>query len=379
MTPRVTIKPELLQWACKRIPVDPKALNKKFPKYAEWEKGTVEPTLKQMEDFARFTRVPIATLFMPEPMDEEMPIQDFRTMGNEQISQPSADLLDTIYMCQQRQDWYQRYALVENHDLLPFVGSATPDSDIESTAEDIRMHLGFDPEKHKHLPNWTHALRYFTDLADNAGILVMISGVVENNPHRKLDPQEFRGFALADRLAPLIFVNGADAKAAQIYTLAHELAHIWLGESGVSSVSPDFFPSHSKEHWCNQVAAELLVPTSSLHNSFRKSVDLSSELQRLARQYKVSTLVVLRRLYDVETISKSTFVKNYQHQLKRLKPKRGGGNFYATLKSRVGYRFAAAIIDSAFSGQTSYTAAFQHLGISHVSTLNAFAESLREK
>ena len=381
MIQRFTVKPALLQWACERAQVDPEVLNRRFPKYSEWKRGTQKPTLRQVKDFAQFTHVPIMALFLSKPLEEKMPIQDFRTVGNEQISQPSANLLDTIYTCQQRQEWYQRYALAEGHHPLPFVGSATLESDIELTANDIRIHLGFDSEKHKKLPNWTHMLRYFTDLADTAGILVMTSSVVENNPHRKLDPQEFRGFALADRIAPLIFINGADTKAAQIFTLAHELAHIWLGESGVSIVSPDFFPSHSKEHWCNQVAAELLVPISSLHDNFRAHADLSGELQRLARQYKVSTLVILRRLYDMEAISKNMFAKNYQHQLKRLKPRRGGGggNFYATLRARVGYRFAAAIIDSALSGQTSYTGALNHLGIKKLSTLDTFADSLQEK
>ncbi len=381
MTLRLTVKPALLQWACERAQVDTEVLNKKFPKYAEWKKGTRKPTLKQVEDFARFTHVSVGTLLLSEPLDEKMPIQDFRTMGNQQICRPSANLLDTIYMCQQRQDWYWNFAMEEEEDSLPFVGSATLESDVEQTTSDIRMHLGFDSEEHKKLPDWTYALRYFTGLADTAGILVMISGVVENNPHRKLDPKEFRGFALANELAPLIFINGADTKVAQIFTFAHELAHIWLGESGVSSVSPDFFPSHSKEHWCNQVAAELLVPISSLHKNFREDADLCSELKRLARQYKVSILVMLRRLYDMRAISKSAFVENYQHQLRELKPKRGGGggNFYALLRTRVGRRFADAIIESTFSGQTSFTDAFHYLGINHVSTLDAFAESFKEK
>ena len=235
-------------------------------------------------------------------------------------------------------------------------------------------------EARKELQNWTNALRYFIDQADDAGILVMLSGSVGSNQNRKLDPKEFRGFALADDLAPLVFINGADTKAAQIFTLAHELAHIWLGESSLSNVAPNSFPSHVTEKWCNQVAAELLVPSLSLHKNFREDADLSQELRRLARQYKVSTLVVLRRLHDLGALQQETFVEQYQVALSQLKPKTksGGGNYYAMLKSRVGRRFGSALVASTLSGETPFTHALRYLGIRKISTLDTFAKTLRE-
>ena len=378
MTPRVNVEPAILQWACDRAQVDPELLRQKFSKYDDWESGALKPTLRQMEDFARFTHVPIWMLFMSEPMHEEMPINDFRTIGDQKITKPSANLLDIIYLCQQRQDWYEGFALSEDIDSLPFVGSATVNSDIQATAKEIRTTLGFGEEERKELPSWTHALRYFVNKADDLGILVMISGVVGNNPRRKLDPQEFRGFALASDLAPLIFINGADSKAAQIFTLAHELAHIWLGESSLSNVAPDSFPSHKTERWCNQVAAELLVPEASLREYFQKDTDLVDELQRLARHYKVSTLVVLRRLLDIEALPRNNFMEQYRRELDRIKPSRGsgGGNFHATLRARVGRQFGSALVASTLSGQTSFTDAFHYLGIRKASTLKTFAESL---
>ncbi|MDE2644242.1 MAG: ImmA/IrrE family metallo-endopeptidase [Bacteroidota bacterium] len=381
MTPRVKVKPELLRWACQRSQVDPKKLRKRFPKYGDWESGSLKPTLKQLEDFARFTHVPIGSLFMSKPMEEEMPIQDLRTMGDRKILQPSDNLLDTIYMCMQRQDWYQTFALAEGEEPLPFVGSATVESDVEAVAAEIQTTLGFGVEERKELQNWSHALRYFTDQADDLGILVMISGIVRGNTHRKLDPQEFRGFALADELAPLIFINGADTKAAQIFTLAHELVHIWLGESSLSNAAPNSFPAHVTEKWCNQVAAELLVPTRSLRENFRDGTNISDEVQRLASQYKVSTLVILRRLHDIGGIERNEFKVHYSYELDRLKPKRrggGGGNFHTTLKTRVGRRFGEALVSSTLSGQTFFTDAFYYLGIRKASTLNAFAKSLWE-
>ena len=379
-SPRMKVKPELLQWACKRGQVDPEKLRKRFPKYDDWVNSTLQPTLRQLEEFARFTHVPIGFLFFSEPLKEPIPIQDLRTVGDQKILQPSANLLDTIYMCQQRQDWYQTFALDGGEEPLPFVGSATVESDIEATAKEIRTMLSFDVEERKELPNWTHALRYFTDQADDLGILVMISGIVRNNSHRKLDPEEFRGFALSDDLAPLIFINGADTKAAQIFTLAHELAHIWLGKSSLSNVTLDSFSSHSTERWCNQVAAEILVPIASLHQNFREDVNLSDELPRLARYYKTSKLVLLRRLLEIEALKRNTFNEQYRYELSRLKPRRGsgGGNFHATLKTRVGRRFGTALVESALSGQTLFTDAFYYLGIKKITTLDAFAKSLQE-
>ena len=379
-SPRMKVKPELLQWACKRGQVDPEKLRNRFPKYDDWVNGTLQPTLRQLEEFARFTHVPIGFLFFSEPLEEPIPIQDLRTVRDQKILEPSANLLDTIYMCQQRQDWYQTFALAEGEEPLPFVGSATVESDIEATAKEIRTMLSFDVKERKELSNWTHALRYFTDQADDLGILVMISGIVRNNSHRKLDPEEFRGFALSDDLAPLIFINGADTKAAQIFTLAHELAHIWLGKSSLSNVTLDSFSSHTTERWCNQVAAEILVPIASLHQNFREDVNLSDELPRLARYYKTSTLVLLRRLLEIKALKRNTFIEQYRYELSRLKPRRGseGGNFHATLKTRVGRRFGTALVESALSGQTLFTDAFYYLGIKKITTLDAFAKSLQE-
>ncbi len=380
-SPRMKVRPELLQWACKRRQADPAELRKRFPKYDDWESGNNQPTFRQLEAFAKFTQVPFLTLLFPEPREEKIPIQDLRTVGNRNISQPSGNLLDTIYMCQQRQGWYQTFAMLEGEEPLPFVGSATLQSDVETTAKKIRATLSFDIEERQQLPNWTQALRYFANQVDDLGILVMISGVVRNNPHRKLNPEEFRGFALADKLAPLVFINGADTKAAQIFTLAHELAHIWLGESSLSNVTPDSFSPHRIERWCNQVAAEVLVPLVSLRQNFREDVTLSDELQRLVNYYKTSTLVVLRRLFEIEALQYSTFAEQYRYQLSQLKPRKGSGegNFHATLKTRVGQRFGTALVESTLSGDTSHKDALYYLGIKKMSTLDAFAESLWER
>ena len=230
---RVTVKPELLRWARQRAGRGADELSHKFPKLEAWERGELSPTLKQLESFARATHAPLGFLFLEIPPIESLPIPDFRTMGAARMGHPSPDLLDTIYLCQQRQEWYRDYSRLHGEKPLAFVGSATTNEEIQTIATQIRREIGFDLEERQSLPTWTEALRRFIEQAEDAGVLVMISGVVGSNTSRKLNPEEFRGFALVDDLAPLVFVNGSDSKAAQMFTLAHELVHVWLGESGV--------------------------------------------------------------------------------------------------------------------------------------------------
>lgn len=378
MTLRVDVKPELFRWARERAGIEPEALVKRFPKYREWESGEKQPTFKQLEQLAKVTHAPIGSFFLSEPLKETVPIPDLRTVGNRFVSRPSVDLMDTVYLCQHRQDWYRDYARLEGEDPLPFVGSATPASDVESTAARMRGALGFDLEERRALGTWTDALRRFIEQADALGVLVMVNGVVGNNTRRKLDPEEFRGFALADELAPLIFVNGADTKAAQMFTLAHELAHIWVGESALSDVEPVSAPSHEVEAWCNRVAAELLVPQASLRQEYRESEDLTDELNRLARHFKVSTVVVLRRISDTGALDYDALAFAYRRELDRLQsmPTTAGGSFHPTLKARVGQRFGHALVTSTLGGRTSFSESFRLLGIKKTSTLREFAASL---
>lgn len=380
MTVRVDVRPELLVWARERAGLEVDALTHRFPKLEEWESGDRSPTLKQLEHFATATHTPIGFLFLPEPPEEHVPIPDYRTLHAARIGSPSPDLLETIFQCQQRQEWYHDYAQLNRDDPVAFVGSLTVATPVVEAATVMTQTLEFRVSQRG--PTWTDALRTLADRAEAAGVLVMINGVVGANTHRKLDPHEFRGFALVDRLAPLVFVNGSDTKAAQIFTLAHELAHVWLGDSALSDADLARTSTIAAERWCNLVAAELLVPLRLLAEEFRPDEPLADEPNRLARRFKVSTLVVLRRIHDAGHLDWDDYRAAYENELERLleilaeRGRGGGGDFYNTQPVRVGKRFARAVITSTLEGQTLHRDAFRLLGFKKLSTFAQLAERL---
>lgn len=377
---RVPVEPALLRWALTRAGLEAEDLRKKFPKLEAWELGEKRPTLKQLEKFAKATRVSVGHLFLREPPVEEMPVPDLRTVGNQRVDDPSPDLLDTIYLCQHRQEWYRRYALSEGDGPRSFVGSASAGDSVKQAAAAMRGTLGFDSESVRDCRGRADALGTFVGLAEAAGVLVMTSGIVGGNTHRRLDPKEFRGFSLSDASAPLVFVNGQDGKAAQMFTLAHELAHIWLGQSAVSDAAPELESSHGIETWCNRVAAEFLVPEDELREVLptRSPSDRESR-QEIARRFKVSALVVLRRLLDAGFISKKDFRRACREEIARQPTKdggKGGGDFYRTRPARVNRRFARALVASTLEGRTLYRNAFNLLGVGGEKTFRKVAESL---
>lgn len=382
MVVRVEVAADLLHWAVERAGWDEETIERRAPKLDEWAAGTHQPTLKQLEKFASDTHTPFGLLFLPEPPVEHVPIPDMRTIGNAAVPRPSADLLDTIYLCQSRQEWYRNYAQENAAAAHEFVGSATTAMAPTLIADQMRDMLGFGLTERGMFSSWEDALRRLIDRIEATGVLVMVNGIVGANTHRVLNPHEFRGFALADPLAPLIFVNGADTKAAQIFTMIHELAHIWLGESALSDAAMASHGGIDEEQWCNQVAAEVLLPLAAVRVDYRGEAN-ATELERLARKYRVSTLVVLKRIFDARFLDWDTYQERYEAERERimgiLAARRGdtsGGNYYYTQPLRLSRQFAQAVISSAFEGTTTYRDAYRLLGTKKHSTFEGLAAEL---
>lgn len=280
---------------------------------------------------------------------------------------------------ERRQAWVREYLIDEGEEPLPFVRSAALDDQPASVAEEMRSILVLKQGWAAEHGTWSEALRELQKRMEAASVLVVVNGIVGNNTHRKLNPEEFRGFVLVDNYAPLVFVNGADAKAAQMFTLAHELAHLWLGSSAAFDLRELQPADDDTERACNRIAAEFLIPEHELRNSWPEARQYPNRFQVIARRFKVSELVAARRALDLTLIRKSEFHDFYRAYLEdaRRRSSEGerGGDFYASQNFRIGRRFAETVVRAAREGKLLYRDAYELTGL-YGKAFDRYAESL---
>lgn len=365
---KVSVNASVLHWAIDRASLTPNMLESKFPKLQQWLIGESLPTFRQLESLAKTTHTPFGYFFLDTPPQEELPLPYFRTHEDEGEDNFSPELLDTIHSMQRRQNWMREYLIDLGHGPLDYVGSVNLNQDPLFIAQQIRSTLELPEEWASQLPTWELALRNLRETIESAGILVVGNGIVDNNTHRKLDPREFRGFVLVDEFAPLVFVNNADVKAAQMFTLAHELAHIFLGSSAAFDLRNMTPADDSIEMLCNKVAAEFLVPAAKLREYRQQAIQNPEPYNDIARRFKVSELVGARRALDLNLIAKDEFFAFYNDYLvderrKATKQGDGGGNFYNNQDMQVGRRFAFAVARAAREGKLSYKEAYRLTGL----------------
>lgn len=355
----VPIKPEMIRWA-----VDRSGMSlSEFPEaVSEWIKDEKQPTFVKLEAFAKKAMVPFGYLFLDAPPVEKLPIPDYRTMQDKGVKRPSPNLIETVQDMMRRQSWMRHFLIEEGHVALPFVNSESIASSLVETVDSIFRWLNLESDWASGTTSWEEALRFLIKKVEAAGILVFVNGVVGNSTNRALNPEEFRGFVLSDPTVPLIFVNGADSKAAQMFTLVHELAHIWIGEDALVNL-PLLQPGpEDVEKFCNRVAAEFLVPETKLRAIWTTVESKPKPFQSLASRFKVSPIVVARRAKDLRLINADAFFRFYQSYMDEVnrigKQKKSGGNFYLTQNARLGRRFGKAVIAAAEMGRMTYQQAY---------------------
>lgn len=368
---RIPVQPKTILWALERCGKTVDDIGSKFPKIQDWLSGKASPTLKQLEKFATATYTPLGHFFLDKPPVDKLPIPDFRTVKETPI-RPSPNLLDTIQAMQSRQEWMREFMLEEGQQPLPFISSTTLQGSPNEVAIEMRKTLSLANGWANKVQTWTDAVRYLRKAIEDIGIMIVINGIVGNNTHRPLDVEEFRGFALVDNYAPLIFINGRDSVAAQMFTLVHELSHLWLGYEGVSNFNKMQPIGIEIEEFCNQVAAEFLVPS----NEFKEITSANrgesdSELFKfMARRFKVSPLVTARRALDMKYISKNRFFDFYNDYIQesirireKQKSQETSGNFWNTQIVRIGELFGSAVVQATLEGRLLYRDAYHLTGL----------------
>jgi Zn-dependent peptidase ImmA (M78 family) len=370
------INPRMLAWARENCHLALDQLGFPPERVAEWESGQQFPTVAQAEVLATKLQVPFLALFLSNPPGgESLPIPDKRTLKDGSRGKLSANFRDALKGAIVKQDWYREQ----------FSGQKAPISltrfSIEDAIEDVaafvRRALRINEELRRQCRNWEEFLLRIIENAENAGVIVLRSGFVRSATKRRLSVDEFRGFALADPVAPLIFVNANDTTTAQIFTVAHELVHIVLEQSAISNPSPTRGASAERsalEKFCNKVAAEVLVPQDMFLRAWRRDFSNEENLARIVRFFRVSNLVALRRAHDLNKIPSDYFFRSAkldyerfrrqkEEEEERRKERTGGPNIFTTLATRNSARFTTALITELRGGRVAYTDAAKLLAL----------------
>jgi Zn-dependent peptidase ImmA (M78 family) len=331
------INREVLRWA-----IDRAAQHIDTEAEARWLETDKYPTIRQAQAIAKRLSIPFGYLFLSESPDDELPIPDLRTRDDVALAVPSLDLRDQLEWITAKQRWFADLRRREGGDALPFVASAN-----------------------------------FGQGAEAEEILVMRSGVVAMNNRRRLDANEFQGFAISDPMAPLIFINSNDYVTATIFTFAHELAHIWLGESGITlSDEEGDTEGLDIERFCNQVAAEVLVPEDQFDAAWNPQ-PVGAQIDRLVRRFRVSSIVILRRALDTERISQNEFFTQLAIERQNMAPRaRGdGGSGINNILARNGQLLVRAAVTGALEGRVGFAEAADAIGVK-VQTVKNLAETM---
>jgi Zn-dependent peptidase ImmA (M78 family) len=334
----------------------------KFPQLNDWIKGDKKPTVNQLADFAKTVHIPFGFFFLEKLPERKNTIPLFRTNSKLPHFDYSYELSETINTIQRRQDWLVEYLRSEQQDELPFVGRFTVQSNYLQIANDIRSELMLAPNWSQFLQDKEAALKLLITKAEAAGIYVAINGVLGNSS-KNLNPDEFKGFVLSNKWAPYIFINGKDYPAAKLFTFMHELVHIWLDESAALDIERLMPANTAIEKLCDTVAAELLVAKDVLTAEWNKVQQLPNHLDHLERFFKVSKVVIARRLLDLGIYTRPQFFKFYNEYKaywdKKNDDSGGGGSFYANQPYRVGIKFFDTVNAAAASGKLLYTDAYK--------------------
>lgn len=315
--------------------------------------GEKLPTYNQIEKISKLIKIPVGLLVLDRTVDINTQRLSFRTLESREIVAMSAELRDTIIEMQEKQFFLQNQIdenLSINNQILRTANHLI-------LAEHIRHKLDIPIN---HIPDSKNdPIRYFRDKISSIGIFVFFNGKIKDNTHRPLNPNEFRGFSLNNSKAPIIFVNQKDSRNAQLFTLIHELVHLFVDNEGISNKDEQSDYSHTGiEALVNRVTAEILVPKL----LFERENTLNVE--ELANKYRVSRHVVARRLLDFGKINKNQYNSMIRSIESEPLPRKrsAGGNYRSNIRFRIDKTFFHFVHNAIMQDRISYTEAFRLIG-----------------
>lgn len=376
---RVPIRPDALRWAMERASVQEEDLASgirvKPEKVLAWLEGREKPTYRQAKQLADRLHIAFSQLLAPPPQRVELPLKDFRR-GGIRKEEPSPELVEAIYDALRKRDWWRQFR--RNEPLLFLRSQSWKGSAPEDVAAEI---LEIIPIRRlqEETSFWGEFIRKFVEKIEEAGVLVLRQSYVGSNTHRVYNPAEFSGFAIADPVAPVIFLNARDPIVRQIFTLAHELVHIWLGQSVLdSALESSDLPQEEVERFCDRAAAGLLMPQEVFRSTWNGKPYEAA--QKAARRFKVSVWAALRRALELALISPkeyATCLERVQEDADARDDDQTGnrGNFWITLEVRNSKRFTRAVAELALQGEISAKEVAYLLNIS-VATALGFMERI---
>jgi Zn-dependent peptidase ImmA (M78 family)/transcriptional regulator with XRE-family HTH domain len=364
MAEKAFITPNVLKWARESAKMTELIAAAKVSvtveKLKEWEDGINQPTIRQAQTLAKAYKRPFALFFLPDIPRDFQPLQDFRKSGSKSLTTSSIFIIREI---QQKQAWLSDVFSDNQEEKLQFVGRYTINDNPQDVAKNILETLNINPSFYKS----DNPIKEWIDAAETNGIFISRTSFIHSR--LKLDSDELQGFAIADPYAPFVFVNSEDWNAPQLFTLVHELAHIWIAETGISNdVEPEIKNKgkfHPVELFCNEVAANALMPKELVLNFGAESFRSSKDVFRISKQLGVSSFALLVRALNLNIVSISTYQQlkkqadiDFAEFLKReaekkakqkVKENPGGPNYFLLQLNRNSRLFTQTVLD-AFRG-----------------------------
>lgn len=364
MADKAFITPNVLKWARESAKMTEEVAAAKISvsvdKLNEWESGISQPTIRQAQTLAKAYKRPFALFFLPEIPRDFQTLQDFRKSGSKTLTTSSIFIIREI---QQKQAWISDIYAENQETVLPFVGKYSIKDNPQQVAQDILKTFKINPASYK----TDNPIKEWIDAAETNGIFVSRTSFIHSR--LKLDSNEIQGFAISDKYAPFVFVNSDDWNAPQLFTLVHELAHIWIAETGISNeVEPDLKQKdkfHPIELFCNEVAANALMPKEMILSFNSSTFQNSKDLFKVAKQFGVSSFALLVRALNLNLISAPIYQKlkkqadiDYAEYLRREAEKKekqkekertGGPNYFLLQLNRNSRLFTQTVLD-AFKG-----------------------------